>query len=146
SRLASEERMCKTTLTAREVDTMRYRNLVLILLLIYAGSSSPAKANDAPQEDQARQRKIWTNADLEQLLSQGSTPKVPTERVWSNADLNRLRDEGVISKAPAERVWTNVRLEQHLSEVGVSAKPGEKLLTKPDLDRLRDQSLISIIG
>jgi hypothetical protein len=125
---------------------MRYRNLVLILLLIYGGSSLPAKAADAPQENQARQQKIWTNADLEQLLSQGFTPKVPTERVWSNADLNRLRDEGLISKAPAERVWTNVRLEQHLSQLEVLKEPGEKLWTKPDLDRFRDQSLISIIG
>jgi hypothetical protein len=71
---------------------------------------------------------------------------VRTERVWSNADLNRLLDEGVISRAPAEKVWTNVRLQQHLSELGVSPKSGEKLWTKPDLDRLRDQSLISIIG
>jgi hypothetical protein len=136
----------KTKSTAREVYTMRYRNLVLILLLISAGSSLPAQAGDPPQENQARQRKIWTNADLEQLRSQGFTPKVPTERVWSNADLNRLLDEGVISRAPAEKVWTNVRLQQHLSELGVSPKSGEKLWTKPDLDRLRDESLISIIG
>jgi hypothetical protein len=125
---------------------MSYRNLILILPFISAGSSLPAKAADAPQENQARQQKIWTNDDLEQLLFKRFIRKAPTETVWSNADLNRIRDETVISKAPAEKVWTNVRLEQHLSQLAFSAKPGEKLWTKSDLDRLGDQSLVSIIG
>jgi hypothetical protein len=122
-------------------------NLALTMLqLISAGSSLPAQPADAPQENKSRQQKTWTNADLEQLLSQGFTPKVPVEKVWSNADLNRLRDEGVVSKAPAEKVWTNLGLEQRLSQPAVSRKPGEKVWTNPDLDRLRDQGLISIIG
>jgi hypothetical protein len=117
-----------------------------LLLIISAVSCLRAQPARAPQENQTRQQKIWTNVDLEQLPPQGFTPKVPTERAWSNADLNRLRDEGVISNAPAEKVWTNVRLQQHLSQLGVSTKPGTKVWTKADLDRLRDQSLISIIG
>ena len=117
-----------------------------LLQLISAGSSLRAQPADALQENKTRQRKTWTNPDLEQLLSQGFTPKVPTEKVWSNADLNRLRDEGVISKAPPEKMWTNAGLEQRLSQPAVAKKPGEKLWTNPDLDRLRDQDLISIIG
>lgn len=124
---------------------MRSRDLALTLL-ISAASGLPAQSANAPQETPTREQKIWTNADLEQLVSRGFTPKVPTQRVWSNVDLNRLRDEEVISKAPPEKVWTNERLQHHLSQLAVSEKPGEKLWTKADLDRLKDQSLISIIG
>jgi len=126
---------------------MRSMNVALALLqLVLTGSSLSAQPADASQESKTRQIKIWTNDDLEQLLSQGFTPKVPSEKVWSNADLFRFRDEGVISKAPAEKVWTNSDLKQRLSQPPVAKKPGEKVWTNPDLDRLRDQGLISIIG
>jgi hypothetical protein len=126
---------------------MRSLTVALTLLqLISTGSSLSAQPADAPQESKTRQIRTWTNDDLEQLLSQGFTPKVPSEKVWSNADLIRLRDEGVVSKAPAEKVWTNWGLEQRLSQPAVSKKPGEKVWTNPDLIRLRDQGLISIIG
>jgi len=126
---------------------MRSMNVALALLqLVLAGSSLSAQPADTSQESKTRQIKIWTNDDLEQLLSQGFTPKVPSEKVWSNADLIRFRDEGVISKAPAEKVWTNSGLEQRLSQPPVANKPGEKVWTNPDLYRLRDQGLISIIG
>jgi hypothetical protein len=126
---------------------MRSMNVALALLqLVLTGSSLSAQPADASQESKTRQIKIWTNDDLEQLLSQGFTPKVPSEKVWSNADLIRFRDEGVISKAPAEKVWTNSGLEQRLSQPPVAKKPGEKVWTNPDLYRLRDQGLISTIG
>src|SRR6185437_6689366 len=129
------------------IQTMRSMNVALALLqLVLTGRSLSAQPADASQESKTRQIKIWTNDDLEQLLSQGFTPKVPSEKVWSNADLFRFRDEGVISKAPAEKVWTNSDLKQRLSQPPVAKKPGEKVWTNPDLDRLRDQGLISIIG
>jgi len=126
---------------------MQSMNVALaLLLLVLTGRSLSAEPADASQESKTRQIKIWTNDDLEQLLSQGFTLKVPSEKVWSNADLLRFRDEGDISKAPAERVWTNSGLEKRLSQPPVAKKPGEKVWTKPDLYRLRDQGLISIIG
>lgn len=125
---------------------MKSRNLALTLL-ISAVSCLPVQPGNVPQENPPREQKVWTNADLEQLVFQGLTPKLNKERVWSNADLNRLRDQDdLISKAPAEKVWTNERLQQHFSQLAVSEKTGEKLWTKVDLDRLGVQSLISIIG
>jgi hypothetical protein len=126
---------------------MQSMNVALALLLLaLTGSSLSAEPADASQESKTRQIKIWTNDDIEQLLSQGFTLKVPSEKVWSNADLLRFRDEGVVSKASAEKVWTNSGLEQRLSQPPVARKPGERVWTKPDLYRLRDQGLISVIG
>lgn len=122
------------------------QNLALTLLLISACSSLPAQTAGAPQENKTEQQKTWTNADLEQLLSQEFISKVPGEKIWSNADLNRLRDVGIMPKAPEEKVWTNARLEQRLSQPAVSKKPGEKVWTNGDLDELRDAGPISIIG
>ena len=73
-------------------------NLALTVLQFFSvGGSLPVRPADTPQENRATEKKTWTNADLDQFLSRGLTPKAPGEKVWTNADLEQLRDEGLIS-------------------------------------------------
>ena len=121
--------------------------LALALLQIFSVSvSQPIPPADALQEHQATAKKTWTNAELDQFLSHGFTPKVRGEKIWANADLDQLPGQELAPKSPAEKVWTNTRLEQRLAEPLVAKKPGEKVWANPALDRLRDEGLLSIIG